>query len=220
MTIAWSEYQKFVMPEVPKCPAPICVDAIRAAATHFLKETRFHHVATLAQAVTTAGTRSVAVTIPSGSKAWAPLWVNFHPASSTTVMTELVAKSPQDLDALVPNWRASLDTVGSPAYYTMRGEALIALAPWPDANGSVDYDFSFIPTPASTGYIDDLFNLFYEQVALGAKAKLFLQAGQPWGNAAIGAAYWKEFELMCAAAAVREDRGRANSIITTRTEYP
>lgn len=220
MTTLWSAYQKFVLPDVPQCPAPLCVDAIRAAATEFLQITRFWHVATLAQAVAAATTpRNVPITIPGGGKAWAPIWVNWHPASSTTDMVELTSKSSQDMDALVPNWRASLDTRSTPAYYTMRGEASLVLGPWPAADGTVDYDFSFVPTASSTGCIDDLFDLFYETVAIGAIARLLMKPKQPWSDMNEGSGLMKLFELKCADAAVREDRGRTPAIITTRTEY-
>lgn len=219
MAITWNEYLKFVLPEVRQAPSNLCIDAIRAAATEFLKITRFYHVTILAQAVLAAASpRNVGITIPGEAKLWTPTWVNWHPASATTGMIELVAKTPQDLDALVPSWRSSQDTAAVPKYYTMRDATNLVLAPWPAANGSVDYDAAFIPTPDSTGCIDDLFYLFYDQIALGAKAKLMLQGGQTWGNPKLGAAYWSQFELEAATAAVREDRGRAPAIITTRTE--
>ena len=217
MTIAWSEYRPFVAPEVAGCPVNMLDNAIREAAIEFCKLTSVHHVATLAQAVTAAGTRSIAITTPAGSKAWEPLWVNWH--RSTTDFSPLTPKAPQDLDVLVPGWRSQQDTPGSPLYYTMRAEASLVIAPWPDANGTVDYDMAFIPTPTGTGYIDDLFNLHYAAIVKGAKAKLFQQASRPWANVNLGAAYERQFMLACSSAGVREARGKTDAVMTTDSNY-
>lgn len=217
MAIAWSQYSKWVLPEVQQCPVDQVLDAIRQAAIEFCKLTRAYHVLTTAQAIATGTTpHNVAITIPSGAAFWTPRYATVTMSGTKYPLTP---KAPQDLDLLVEHWRTSEDTVGTPAYMTVRESGNLVVAPWPSATGTISYDVSFIPSQDSTDGPDFLHNEQGLLIAQGAKGILLMQGTQKWGNPNLGAAYWTKFKQDCAGEQTRYDRGQVDAPITTRSEY-
>lgn len=215
MSVAWSEYLKWVLPEVPGVPNGMAIDAVREAAIDFCKVSRHYQVTSFAVAVAATTTpRSITVAPVANAKFFVPVAGIWHP--SISVSETLEAKTPVEFDALVPGWRSSNDVRGVPKYLTTRDENVLTIGPWPDADGTIDYTIAMIPSADSTSGPDGLFDVHHMTIAMGAKALLFLQR-QKWGDPKLGASLYAEFQVRAANESSRIDRGRTNAPLRTRS---
>lgn len=220
MSVAWDIYHPFVAIHAPHAPYKLLTDMVRFAAIEFCKITNVWHVLTTGSAITTgANPRTFAVTVPQYTKPWMLRWAQWHIASAATDVVPLTCVTHEELDTLVARWRSGHDDKGTPQYITMRTEGYLVMAPWPDANGTLDYDVSYIPAIDSVAGHDDLYHHFGETIAQGAAARLLAIDKQPWTNLVKAKDLDRDFHRNAADAMVHIERGRSQSIIRTATDY-
>jgi hypothetical protein len=72
------------------------------------------------------------------------------------------------------------------------------------------------PAPDAAAVDDRLFNEYREPIALGAKARLMLSPGKPYGNPSLGTACYQQFKMRAAEAALRAEQGFTRAPLRTR----
>lgn len=103
---------------------------------------------------------------------------------------------------------------GTPHSYYLKDRELY-LVPTPDAFETLSVVLSVRPSEAATTLPDELYRRFREEIAAGAKARLMLQAAQPWANAQAGALHKFTFEAAINAENVRHAKGGGSKPLRT-----
>jgi hypothetical protein len=168
------------MPDVPDCPEPLALNAIRNAAIDFCTQTLWLQEDYGVVAVT-AATLPFTLVPPAGlSVAQIMVGVmNGIPLVSTTI---------DELDSRVLGWR---DARQQPRAYFQPAPGVIDFYPRPAGTDSHDVFLrvAYAPTRTSTSVTDRLYDDYVEDIAAGAIARLMAIPGRPWTNAEAGKYY-------------------------------
>jgi hypothetical protein len=192
-TVAFDAFLPAVSPFVDGAPSLVIIDALRKAANSFCMESMAWAVTNDPQSVT-AEQETYDIDSPQGTVVAALLSVSFNGLP-------LEAKTPEQLDRLLPNWSSQQ---GTPAYYYRPSDSEVRLVPMPaeDADDILVMRVAVAPDPLNgTGVDQDLSNKYHEAFAAGALARLYMLPGK-WSNPQLAQFYGKLF-------ATRRDDARA-----------
>ena len=111
----------------------------------------------------------------------------------------LIPKSLEELTRIyrVTNWQ---DLVGNPYYFYRPTPDILRLVPMPQLTQQnyLKIRVAVAPTRASTTVDDSVFERWLEQVAYGARARLYDTVNQPYYDPKAAAIYTKRFNDACA----------------------
>jgi len=186
---AWAQYYDWVLPELPGSPPTGLVDEIcRAVSRDFCDETKVYQVE-LTPINIVAGTASynLATADPTNLEVSEVLdvWHNSN---------RLTPKTRDELKRLyLPRWQ---DKTGTPEFYTQYDQNNLVLVPYPDKalTAGLQVTAAIMPTLASVGLIDVIFDRWAEDLAKGIKAQMMLQPKKPWSNPELANYYWGHYE--------------------------
>jgi len=210
MAKAWEDFLDDTLPDLPGCPQPLAVNAIKQAAIEFCDNSfvfQINHPAI--DAVATIG-----------EYAWAPradlkvvrperVWYDKKP------LTPLARR---DLDALYAYWPGQ---EGTPTYFVQEKIEKLILVPKPSAAlvGGILAKVSARPARSATAVDDELWEKYLEVIASGAKAKLFAMKKKPWTDSALANYHRQLFEDGIARAKIAATRGHGRAKLRTQAHF-
>lgn len=171
--VTWDKFTPSVAPWAPDCPGLVITDALRKAAYEFCKESGAWSISNDPQGAS-ANVAEYDIDSPSGT-------VIVTLQSVTYSGIPLEAKTPDQLDLLIPNWAAA---VGTPSFYVRTSDSTVLLVPMPadDLAAAIVTRVIVAPDPLTGAGVDsDLTDKFFEAIPAGALSRLLLMPGT-WVN--------------------------------------
>lgn len=197
------DFARYVRPEVPMCPEIQILDAILHAGIEFCRRTKIAQDTVDLVTVVDQPAYDLTTLLATGFETSEIIAVrrsgaeNLEPTSQEDALEEL-----------------ELTENGTPHAYYLKDRELY-LVPTPDAIETLSVVLSVRPSEAATTLPDELYRRFREEIAAGAKARLMLQAAQPWANAQAGALHKFTFEAAINAENVRHAKGGGSKPLRT-----
>jgi hypothetical protein len=208
MAKTWDEFTSRFLSEVPRCSQPLAEQKVLDAAIEFCRRTHILKVQhTPISAV--AAQREYDWAPGSNLKVVRPEQV-FYNGVQIDPATE------DDLAALYTNWNTE---TGTPKFYLQQVLEKLILCPIPDEDlaDAITALVSVRPSLDATDIDDAIFDKYVEEIAWGAKARLFAMPNTDWFSPD-GAAYNKRlFESCIARVAVLVDKGHTRAPLRSRT---
>lgn len=207
----WSQFYDDVLPEVPGCPTPLAEKEIKNACLDFMIRTEIQRKTVVnldhpggASALDLGHTDIVAST--DQVVAVLGVWVNDKP---------LEVKSVDEIEVDFPDW---MTVTGEPVYAVQEGSALW-LVPSPAAvlTNAIKLRVSYAPNETAAAIPDVVFHLYREDIACGAKARLFAKPKKPWTDPSMAAEYMRAYTRAVDAATVKAARGGRKVMLTVPT---
>ena len=217
MAVNWDSYLPDVLLEVPGCPSPVAIHAIRGAAIMVCQD---EHVwrEELAAVNLVAAAGDIAVPAPAGSEIVSVLRVGFYAVGQTKALEVAGPVDAATLDSLRPGWRDEINvgtrnSIEACAYPSTK---VLRVIPKPVVNqtGAIAIYAALKPTRASVNGPDLLFNEYLETVVMGAQAKLLAIPGKPWTDYNAAAYKSGQFMQMKTNAGIRVLRGAGSGSLT------
>jgi hypothetical protein len=222
----WSNWFDEVLPEVPGCPQPVAINAIRNATIAFCYDSRvllLNHP--LMDAVANQATYPW---MPDGNQvaeSTDPIWAThpWAPGYSQTAQLKVVRAEqvwfegrelfPTTSDDLEERFVCWPQEVGTPQFFLQDQIAALRIVPRPQASAAsaIRARVSVTPSRASLGVTDMVRERYLEPIAMGAKARLMLMQRKPWSNPQMGAALMVQFEDEIAKARLAAFKGWVRS---------
>jgi hypothetical protein len=199
-----------VLPHVPGCIEAVALNAIRQAASEFCERSwvdNDDHAP-----IDIVADQAVYPYVPPAEKLVAkPLEVWFG-------TTELVAKAPGDLRNYFPNWQTA---TGVPKFYTATTKRSIRLVATPAeaVTDGLTLRVAYMPTPNATTVEAVVWEDYHEEIAAGARRRLFLMAKKPWTNIKQAGIEQEFFEAGVAAAKHAVMRGFSRAKTRARAHF-
>lgn len=206
-TVAYDVFLPGITPWVADCPDLVILDAVRSAVADFCTETA-------AWAVVSDPVDGVAnqgeydIDAPSGT-----IVTELSAVSYSDVPLE--AKTPTQLDFLLPGWRTS---AGVPAFYYRSSDSTVVLAPMPltDQTEAIVMRFAVAPDPFTGRDVDsDLAAKYRDAICAGALGKLLLLPGS-WTNPKLASAFMQQFNFVKGDARTVAYAGRSSAQLQVR----
>ena len=130
----------------------------------------------------------------------------------------LIPKAQEELNQIyrTSNWE---DLTGNPYYYfrTRSNEMRLVTKPVITEQAKLKVKAAIAPKRASLTVTDELFERFLEQIAIGARARLYNTANQPYYDPAAAGVYTKRFNDIMAEVRTRVYKGLTRS--SARIEF-
>lgn len=208
---AYTGWLDYVIPDVPGIGNALAEQAIRNAVIDFCRRTRLYRK-TLAPISIVGATATYTVT----------------PDANTLVsdfLTVLVNGKPIDpqteewLDQQVPNWRTT--ATGPAKAYISPANNQITIVPTPSesiASGLV-VAVAQRPTRAATECPDWLLEDYAEEIAHGAKGRLFAMKRKPWSDPGLAKFHMGEFNAAVGIGGARASQARTRTRLRTAICY-
>lgn len=208
---AYSGWLDYVVPDVPGITNPLAEQAIRNAVIDFCRRSRLYQKK-LAAINVVGGTPTYTVTPDTGTLV-------------SDFLTVLVNGKPIDpqteawLDANVTNWRTT--ATGPARAYISPANNQLTIVPTPSesiASGLV-VTVAQRPTRASTECPDWLLEDYAEEIAHGAKWRLFAMKRKPWSDPGLAKFHMGEFNAAVGMAGARASQARTRTRLRTAICY-
>ncbi len=100
---------------------------------------------------------------------------------------------------------------GSPTAAVVVNGTQVGLRMVPDEAGTLDVRLALRPSQGATAYPDEFHNLYQDQIAAGALAKLYVQPRKEWSSPDLVKDCRNQFEAAIYTAEYRADRGSASA---------
>lgn len=208
---AWTSFFDEVLPELPGAPLQALVkNAIRNAAIEFCDRTWVYRVEHE----------------PLAAEANVPDYELEPPTKTALVKVhrawyekkEIFPKTPQDLAGLFSHWPTA---IGTPLYFTQRSPDVLLLVPMPSASlqDAITAEIAVKPTRASTGISTDLFEKYLEEIAYGAKARLFAMSKKPWSDVKLAAYNLAKFDECIGKVKVQAVKGHTRARLRVKPHF-
>jgi hypothetical protein len=210
MEKTWAKWYDEVLSDVAGCSQPLAKNAIRNAAIEFCDRTWVYRVE--------MGPLAAEANVPD---------YTLEPPSNTAVVKvhrlwydkrEIFPKTPEELAALFAHWPSA---VGTPLYFTHRSPDVLLLVPMPEASlqDAITGELAIKPTRASTGISADIHEKYLEDIAYGAKARLFAMSRKPWSDKQLSAYHQGMFDECVGKAKVQATKGHTRGRLRTTAHF-
>lgn len=211
MAKIWELWFDEVLPDVPGVGQDVAKNAIRNAAIDFCSRSwvwRADH----ADINALAGIGAYAYAPPGNTKVAVPLavWYSLKP---------LEPQGTYELQQRFPHWPSM---VGQAPYWFLQEtlETLIVVpAPSADLAGAIKLKVALTPTRAAPSIDDAIFERYLEEIACGAKARLFAMKAKPWSDPTRAVAYYQSFDQHIAKAKLVADRNFVRGAKRTKAHF-
>jgi len=199
-----------VMPDVPGCSLPIAKTAIRNAVIELCNKSKVW----------------VTDHAPIDSVALQAAYP-FAPATETLVCAVITAyydgrkmepAIQTDIASRYDNWT---EKTGTPTDYLQESESEIILFKKPDAAiaGALTMKVALKPTRAANGVESWIVEKYLEEIAHGAKAKLFAMQKKPWTDSGLSAFHLGEFSTGIARAKIHAAKSLGRGRLRTTPRF-
>lgn len=208
-----------VLPEVPGCPAPLALQAIRNTVIEFCEKSLIHQV-TLDPITLVANVTDYDLQAASNQQRVQKIMrVWFKGAEIGPVAPDDVAAPDVYLEASIPGYTA---TKGPAQGYTQKEMGTVTFLPIPDQRyiNAITMRVALVPTRSSTQFEDFLFEQWGEFIACGAKARLMLNPGKPYTNSEAAVVNQGRYMTALNDARQRAIRGNVRSDLMVRMRKP
>jgi hypothetical protein len=208
---AWTSWYDEVMPELPGAPpAALVKNAIRNAAIEFCDRTWVYRVPH--DPISSAGNvAEYDIETPTKTKP-----VKLHRVWYDK--KEIFPKTADELAALYSHWPSAS---GTPLYFTQRRFDAVILVPIPTASisSAITAEIAIKPSRAATGISSDIYEKYLEEIAYGAKARLFAMKAKPWSDAKLAAFNLGMFEQAVGRTKVQAVKGHTRAKLRVRAHF-
>jgi hypothetical protein len=199
--VAYDNFLIEVMPYVKDVPEIVALQAIKNAAIEFCQETRYIQNNLDAMAgITKIGTYDLEAN--EGTYKIADIVECWYGDSF------LVPKSIEQLTQIYrsTNWNT---LGGNPYYYFRPSSQEIRLVPYPDVtqSGKINIRAALKPSRASTTIREEIYERFLEDIAYGARARLYNTPNQPYYDLKTSLEYMKRFNDVIADVRTQVNKG-------------
>lgn len=209
---SYDAFFSWVLPDVPGCPEIAATQAIRDAVIEFCEKSSIHQV-DHDPVLVTPGVVDYELSSPETQtrvvrvmKAWLG-------------KSELAPAAP-DLVADPTLYNQNIlgqSVVGStPKYFTQKSANEVSVFPVAVATDTLTMRVALVPTRASTGCADFLFEQWVEQISAGAIARLQLTSGRQYANPEAAGINRLEFMAGINAARQKANRGYTRADLSVR----
>lgn len=181
MTVALTDFTKYVRLETPGCGEPVMLDAILRVAIDFC--TRTELLSEIIELVMSPALATYTV---------APTDPLLYPARLRNVIKNTLPLDPTN--AASYTLRTDRNEAGSPLAYFAPTRSQVTFAPIPNAVETLELDLVLRPARAATVLPDVLFDEWASAIAAGAKAQLMSMTGMPWANEKLAAFYQYQYD--------------------------
>ena len=193
-----------IVPDVPGCPDPTVVLALRRATRHFFEQTRIWRM-WLAPVSIIKGTLNYGLVLPAQTNL-----VGLERATlNGRTLSVLTAPS------LPSDWQTQ--TIQQASGVFTEDRTTFNFLPAQTTGDIVKIEVTLKPGEESLGVEDIFFDQYADILATGAKARLMLQPAKPYSNAAMGMGLEQQFNDAITDVSIRRARGFAT---TSLTVYP
>jgi hypothetical protein len=210
MAKTWEKWFDEVLPDVPGCSQAVAKNAIRNAAIEFFQRSwtwRADHDPINAVADQAAYDYAP----PVGAKVAMPLkvWYEQKPLTPITFA---------ELEALYQHWPSQ---VGTPLYFIQEDLEKLTLVPYPSASvtAAITLKVALKPSRVSASIDDVYWEKYLEEIATGAKAKLFAMRKKPWTDTDMAVGLMALFGDQIAKAKLAADRGRVKARLRVQAHF-
>jgi hypothetical protein len=199
--VAYDNFLVEVMPYVKDVPEIVALQAIKNATIEFCQETRYIQDNLDAMAgITKIGTYDLEAN--EGTYKIADIVECWYGDSF------LVPKSIEQLTQIYrsTNWNT---LGGNPYYYFRPSSQEIRLVPYPDVtqSGKINIRAALKPSRASTTIREEIYERFLEDIAYGARARLYNTPNQPYYDLKTSLEYMKRFNDVIADVRTQVNKG-------------
>lgn len=207
----WADFYDDVMPEVPGCSLAMAAKEIKNACIDFMIRTQIQRK-TVVDIDHPGGAVPISLShadIVSGLEqvlAVLGVWYDNVPLKIVSV---------EQLQDIYPDWNA---VTGTPEYAAQEGGALwLVPSPATAQTDRVRIRVAYAPNEGATSIPDIVFNMYREDIALGAKARLLAKKNKPWTDQSLAAEYLRGYLRAVEAAAIKASRGGSRVVLTVPT---
>jgi len=184
--------ESLVGPMMLDCPYPIAEQGIRWAAIEFCERTKCY--SNIQTKTVGSGIQSIILS-PSDDALITDLIEVEWNGKEITPITQ------KEADQL--RLRAS---VGVPEGYYRPNPESIVLVPAPEASGTLKIYMSLTPTRTANSIPRFLYDLNWEAIEHGAKARLMSLANRPWSDPQMAGYHKQQFEMLIGSYSIRADK--------------
>lgn len=195
-TVPYSQWHPVVLVELPGCPKPLIIEAIRQTAIRFCRESGFWRKE-LDGFYTIATDYECELEPPVDSTIADVLLIKVG-------SNELCPKTQDDLEGMYSDWRT---TSGSPRYFFLRDTKTAVFVPVPDSQYPVRVLVTLKPTQTAHGVDEIIFEEYKEEIKHGAIAHLAQMPDKDWTNPNKAAFSLAQFEAGIDKAKNRAEHG-------------
>ena len=202
MAKTWAKWRDEVMPDVPGCTASTADNAIKNAAIEFCDRSFVYLV----------DHDPIDAVEDIGEYTWAPgadlkvvraelVWYDKKP---------LIPKTRDEIAAMNPYWP---DWEGIPLYFIQEKLEKLIVVPRPTAalEDAIRAKVSVKPSRSATSIDDAIWEKYLEEIASGAKAKLFAMKRKPWSDGTLATFHKQAFDDAIAKARLAAFHGHVRS---------
>ena len=205
--VSYDVFLPEVIPYVHDVPEIVAIQAVRNACIEFCEETRYLQVDSDAQT-------SVAMQADYDLEADTG-YVCCDLVEAWFGDQLLIPKSVEELTKIyrANDWRQSF---GNPYYFFRTTSQVVTLVPKPSTTEAAKLKFriAIAPSRASTTVNSELFERFLEQIAYGARARLYNTPGQPYYDPKTAEVYLKRFNDAMAEVRTRVNKGLSRASVS------
>lgn len=205
---AYEAFLSRVLPEIPGCPEPVAVQAIKDAAIDFCVRSNVYQQ-DLDPLTLIANTSEYDLEPPGGYRVSRVMKV-------WRGETELTPAAPDMIR--VPDAYRGTQGTAAPVFYFQKTASTISFLDVPKVTerSAVVIRAALCPTRDSTTIDDEVFELWAEEIAHGAKYRLMLVPGKPYSNPQASAVEKALFDKGVNQATLQANRGYVRSSVRVK----
>lgn len=208
----WSAWFDEVVSDVPGSPSPpLVTNAVRNAAIEFCDRSWVYRV----ELDPMPGEENV------------PDYALESPIKKTVVVKvlrlwydkkEIYPKTQDDLASMYAHWPSQ---AGTPQWFTQRDPEVLLLVPMPAATlvDALSAQIAIKPSRVATCIDTAIYEKYLEEIAHGAKARLFAMSRKPWSDAKLQADHQAQFTDAIGRARVQAVRGHTRARLRMKAHF-
>jgi len=202
MPSVWSVFLPQILVEVPGVSNPLGEQAVRDAVIEFCDRSYVYHVDHPAIDALSA----------QGEYAWNP-GTGLKVVRPEVVWYEKKQLTPVTRDELAELYQYWPDETGTPIYFVQEKLEKLILVPKPEAasTGAIIAKVSVKPSRAAADVDDAIYEKYLEDIAHGAKWRLFAMVKKPWADPNLASAHKQMFDDAIGRAKVAAFKGHVRS---------
>lgn len=202
MTILWTAFYDYIVPDLPGCPFAVADHALRLAAIAFCEQSmawRYQHP----DVTVIAATAEYAFVPPAESVVHTITYAEFE--------GEAIETHAGESNIMIDDWH---NQTGTPEY-VLGGYTGITLVPTPDVAGTLTMTVVLKPSPTAIGVDDNVFNEYRAAIVHGALAMLMLSPKKPYSSPNLATYHQQQFTIAAGMAGMRQARNYTRAPLQT-----
>lgn len=212
MATVWSAWDEDLLADLPTCTPAFLRRQLLLSARDFFDRS-WAWLNQQASIAVVAGTATYPWVAPAGTEVR-------HVLQAWLGNSVLTPKPRNELKAI---YGAYLKKTGAPAYFVKDVPSKIILVPNPTSDAAnpdgITATVALVPTLAAANMDDEMASLYFDEIGMGAKARLLVMPRKPWTDVARGVAFQEKFEQAAAAAKVKVTKSYSSARLHVRAQF-